>query len=74
LSNKTDRTVFFESNRKTQNKNWFLQTVDEHIKQFFHQKPSFRKAQEEMLQAIDQNKISPFYAAKTLLDNITKEL
>ncbi|WP_067037957.1 methylmalonyl Co-A mutase-associated GTPase MeaB [Allomuricauda sp. CP2A] len=64
----------FEKNRKTQNKNWFLQTVDEHIKQFFHQKESFKKEQSKMLKAIENNKISPFYAAKLLLDKITKEL
>lgn len=64
----------FEKNRKTQNKNWFLQTVDEHIKQFFHQRESFKKEQSKMLMAIENNEISPFYAAKLLLDKITKEL
>ncbi|MEW2921496.1 methylmalonyl Co-A mutase-associated GTPase MeaB [Muricauda sp. ANG21] len=64
----------FEQNRKTQNKNWFLQTVDEHLKQFFHQKESFKKEQAKMLSAIEKNEISPFYAAKLLLDKITKEL
>lgn len=65
---------FFEKNRKVQNKNWFLQTVDEYIKQFFHQKESFKNAQMTLLKDIDDNKISPFYAAKLLLDQITKEL
>ncbi len=64
----------FEKNRKTQNKNWFLQTVDEHIKQYFHQRESFKKEQNKMLTAIENNEISPFYAAKLLLDKITKEL
>ncbi len=65
---------FFEKNRKNQNKNWFLQTVDDHLKQFFHQKPAFIKVQNELLKDIEQNKVSPFYAAKLLLDKITKEL
>ncbi|MBO0322043.1 methylmalonyl Co-A mutase-associated GTPase MeaB [Muricauda sp. CAU 1633] len=64
----------FEQNRKIQNKNWFLQTVDEYLKQFFHQKESFKKEQDKMLAAIENNEISPFYAAKLLLDKITKEL
>lgn len=64
----------FEKNRKIQNKNWFLQTVDEQLKQFFHQKKYYIESKEKMLKAVEQNKISPFYAAKTLLDNITKEL
>ncbi len=65
---------FFEKNRKLQNKNWFLQTVDEYIKQFFHQKETFKKEQSKLLTAIEEHKISPFYAAKILLDKITKEL
>ncbi|RDY60998.1 methylmalonyl Co-A mutase-associated GTPase MeaB [Flagellimonas nanhaiensis] len=64
----------FDQKRKTQNKNWFLQTVDEHLKLFFHQKKTFVEAQDKMLRAIDENKISPFYAAKMLLDDVTKEL
>ncbi|WP_190809325.1 methylmalonyl Co-A mutase-associated GTPase MeaB [Flagellimonas sp. S3867] len=64
----------FESNRKNQNKNWFIQTVDERLKQYFHQKQSFKKVQEEMLKAVEEHKISPFYAAKKLLENITGEL
>lgn len=65
---------FFEENRKTQNKNWFLQTVDEHIKQFFYQRPAFQKAKAELLTDVEERKISPFYAAKILLEQITKEL
>lgn len=65
---------YFEENRKTQNKNWFLQTVDEHIKQFFYQRPSFQKAKAELLTDVEERKISPFYAAKILLEHITKEL
>src|SRR6056297_1570293 len=65
---------FFEKNRQQQNKNWFLQTVDEYIKQFFHQKETFKKEQANLLTAIEEHKISPFYAAKILLDKITKEL
>ncbi|WP_431161268.1 methylmalonyl Co-A mutase-associated GTPase MeaB [Flagellimonas beolgyonensis] len=65
---------FFEENRKTQNKNWFLQTVDEHVKQFFYQRPAFQKAQAELLKDVEERKMSPFYAAKILLEQITKEL
>ncbi len=64
----------FQKNRKTQNKNWFLQTVDEQLKQFFYQKESFIRIREEMRQAVEENKISPFYAAKTLIEEAGKEL
>lgn len=65
---------FFEKNRQQQNKNWFLQTVDECIRQFFHQKETFKTKQAKLLAEIEEHKISPFYAAKLLLDKITKEL
>ncbi|MEO9513842.1 MAG: methylmalonyl Co-A mutase-associated GTPase MeaB [Flavobacteriaceae bacterium] len=64
----------FEKNRKIQNKNWFLQAIDEQLKQFLSRKKSFQNEQEEILKAVEANKISPFYGAKTLLDKITKEL
>lgn len=65
---------YFEKNRKNQNKNWFLQAVDEQLKQLFIQKKTFKSLQEEMLKAVEENKVSPFYGAKVLLDNIAKEL
>ncbi|KQC28519.1 methylmalonyl Co-A mutase-associated GTPase MeaB [Flagellimonas eckloniae] len=64
----------FELNRKNQNKNWFVQTVDEQLKLFFHQKKAYKRIQQKMLKAIEENKISPFYAAQVLLDDLTKEL
>lgn len=70
----TKKNGYFERNRKLQNRNWFLQTVDEQLKQFFHQKKSFKKLQQSMLKAIEENKVSPFYAAKTLLEEISEEL
>ncbi|MCL6265292.1 methylmalonyl Co-A mutase-associated GTPase MeaB [Flagellimonas myxillae] len=71
---KTSETGHFDKNRKTQNKNWFLQTVDEQLKQFFHQKKTFKSKQDQMLKAIEENKISPYYAAQTLLADLTQEL
>ena len=65
---------YFDENRKKQNINWFLQAVDEHIKDFFHQKSSFKKSRDKMLKQVVENKISPFYAAKVLLDEVAKEL
>lgn len=71
---KSRKDGYFERNRKVQNKNWFLQTVDGQLKHFFHQKASFVRIREEMLQAVEENRISPFYAAKTLMEEIHKEL
>ncbi|SDQ58312.1 methylmalonyl Co-A mutase-associated GTPase MeaB [Flagellimonas zhangzhouensis] len=70
----TKSNGFFEVNRQQQNKNWFVHTVDEYIKQFFHQKETFKTEQARLLTEIEEHKISPFYAAKILLDKITEEL
>jgi len=67
-------TGSFEKNRLAQNKNWFLQTVDEQLKQLFHQKKAFQKRQYQLLQQIGENKISPFFAARKLLESIIQEL
>ena len=64
----------FDQHRKNQNINWFLQTVDDHIKDFFHQKPAFQKSRDQMLTQVVENKVSPFYAAKVVLDKVSKEL
>ncbi len=64
----------FDQHRKNQNINWFLQTVDDHIKDFFHQKPAFQKSRDQMLAQVVENKVSPFYAAKVVLDKVSKEL
>lgn len=64
---------YFEKNRKAQNRSWFLQTVEEQLKQLVYQKAAFKKMQEKLLNAIDKNEISPFYAAKILLKAITKD-
>ncbi len=65
---------YFETNRRLQNKNWFLQTVDEQIRSYFHQQKSFITAEEEMLKAIDSNQISPYHAARKLLDQFKNQL
>nr|WP_299384313.1 methylmalonyl Co-A mutase-associated GTPase MeaB [Allomuricauda sp.] len=64
----------FKVNRQTQNKNWFLQTLDEQLHQLFHQREDFQSKKEEMLQAIELNKVSPFYAAKSLIQELVQEL
>ena len=61
---------FFDENRKNQNRNWFLQTVEVHIKELFKQQPSFNKRMEELLREVEQGRISPFFAARTLVEGI----
>ncbi len=59
---------YFEENRREQNKFWLLQTINEHLKNRFYQHPKIKAALPEQLTAIEKNKISPFSAAKILLN------
>lgn len=58
---------FFEENRKLQNKKWFLQSIDEQLKNHFFQREKVKVEIEPMLKAIAANQVSPFHAAKQLL-------
>ncbi len=62
-----DKNDYFESNRHNQNKFWLLQTINEHLKNRFYKDPKIKKALEEQLTAIENNKTTPFAAAKLLL-------
>lgn len=64
----------FERQRKVQNKNWFLQTLDEQLKHLFYQRKNYKTKIESLLTEIEANKISPYFAAKTLLMDIHQEL
>jgi len=66
----TRENGFFDENRRKQNRNWFLQSVDLHIRQFFKQQASFNKNMEELIVEVEQGRISPFYAAKKLVEGI----
>src|SRR5690606_20179028 len=59
---------FFGSNRGNQNRQWFQQSVDDHIKRAYRQNPSFLKRQRELLVEVERGSISPFYAAKILME------
>jgi len=62
-----DKNEYFEVNRHNQNKFWLLQTINEHLKSRFYQDPKIKIALEEQLTAIENNKTTPFSAAKLLL-------
>jgi len=65
---------YFESNRQNQNKYWFLQTVDELLKQHFFQVSSVKENLEMMMVQVAKDKISPFRAAELLMAGYKKEL
>lgn len=62
----------FGTNRKKQDKNWFLQTVDGLLKHQFYNTPGVQERLKALLLDIDANKISPFAAAKILIQGKTE--
>ncbi|MBW1295575.1 methylmalonyl Co-A mutase-associated GTPase MeaB [Aquimarina litoralis] len=59
---------YFERNRTEQNKFWLLQTIEEQLKNSFYNHPEIKKILSEQITAVQQHKVTPFTAAKYLLD------
>lgn len=58
----------FEKKRHDQNKFWLLQTINEHLKSRFYNHPEIKKLLKEQLEALENNKTTPFEAASFLLE------
>ncbi len=58
----------FEKNRKNQNKNWLLETVDLQLKNDFYQHPKVQEKLQYFINNIEDNKITPFEAAQKLIN------
>lgn len=58
-----------QKNRHFQNKNWFLQTVEEQLKTKFYEHSKTKARLKILLNEIEENKISPFKAAEELLSD-----
>ncbi len=70
---KTAKNGFFEQNRMQQNKFWLLQTIEEQLKNSFYNHPEVKAALTSQIEAVQQHKITPFGAARQLLE-ISKKL
>jgi LAO/AO transport system kinase len=60
------------SKRRTQNKYWLLQTIEDRLKQQFYQNINIKSHLDPMIKLVVENKISPFTAADKLL-SLAKE-
>ena len=58
----------FIANRNTQNENWLLQTIDDHLKSSFYSNANVKLKLTELKLQVNQHKISPFRAAMYLLE------
>ena len=67
FSNFATENGHLSSQRIEQNKQWFLQSIDNEIKAFFYQNTHFKKAIDSSIVEIEGNRLSPFHAAKELV-------
>lgn len=64
----------FVKNRQSQNKYWFLQTVEQLLTQEFYRDAGIKKQISDMTRLVEINKISPFRAAEELLSSYRQQL
>ena len=63
---------YFEEKRQNQNQFWMMETINEQLKSHFYTHPEIIKLLEENKKAVQNNELSPFAAAKNLLEKYFK--
>ena len=66
---------YFEEKRQNQNQFWMMETINEQLKSHFYNHPNVIQLLEENKKAVQNNELSPFAAAMSLLEQyfINKE-
>ncbi len=59
---------YFEEKRQNQNQFWMMETINEQLKSHFYNHPNIMQLLEENKKAVQNNEISPFAAAMSLLE------
>ncbi len=67
--NKTKKSGHFNEKRAAQNKFWLLQTIENQLKDNFYQNKSIKTKLPAILEKVTRGELSPFQAAKDLLDS-----
>lgn len=67
-----EKNGFLKKNRIAQAKNWFLQSLENELKTQFMKNDSIKSDVEMALSQIEKNQISPFFAAKSLVEKFLK--
>ncbi len=65
--NLTKNNSYFEKQRNEQNKFWVLETINEKLKNQFYTNPIVKKELINVLNKVQQHKLTPFEAAKKVL-------
>lgn len=58
---------YFDYKRKEQNKFWLMQTIESSLKEQFFNNPTVKEEMKRQQEALDENKTTPFEAARILL-------
>lgn len=61
----------FELKREQQNKSWFLTAVEDRLKEHFYNDPRTKKILNELLEKVEQGRMSPFKAASELMEKVS---
>ena len=69
----TTENHYFSIRRQEQNKFWLIQTIKDRLQGEFFNNPEIKKALDQQLELIENNKTTPFVAAEWLL-NLKKDL
>ena len=69
----TQSNAYFYEKRKEQNQFWMLQTIEEQLKMQFYNNPNIVTLLEEHKKAVQNDLISPFAAAQSLLNIYLKK-
>ncbi|RYZ22182.1 MAG: methylmalonyl Co-A mutase-associated GTPase MeaB [Chitinophagaceae bacterium] len=64
----TQGNHYFTEKRSEQNQYWMLETINEQLKNNFFNHPEIERLLEESKKAVQNNEVSPFAAARILLD------
>ena len=64
----TKSNKYFDDQRNQQNKFWVLETINEQLKNYFYKDNRVKKVLSKVLQKVQNQKLTPFEAAKSVLD------
>ncbi|CAM3945705.1 methylmalonyl Co-A mutase-associated GTPase MeaB [Flavobacterium antarcticum] len=65
----TTENHYFEAKRQEQNQYWMMETIEEQLKNDFYNDLSIKKLLAENKKAVQNNELSPFAAARILLEH-----
>jgi len=69
----TNESGYFNEKRKEQNQFWMVETINEQLKNHFYNQQNIIQLLDTTKKAVQNNEISPFAAAKLLLEKYFKE-